>query len=174
MPTVTRVRYRPRRGRWWHDHGTLVAAGALIVALAFNTIAACQSARESRRQAEEAELSRLDAQIGVLTSVSAVFQQTDVALARTRAERASCRPSIELTEIEEAIILRHLKNYDYLAMLFNQPTWTMIAAERYWRPVMLRALAIAVSVFKADAVAEQFPELTKFGTGFAPPRLCGR
>jgi hypothetical protein len=166
----------PSSRRRWADLATLIALAGLIVTMVFNTIGVRRSVEQAEREAEQARIARHNAQVGMLTSLSSFLQRTEVALAQTRAADKRCRPQIQLSTRDRATILTQLQNYDYLAWLFNQPTWTMEQAKRYWGPNMLRAFDIANSVYSYPYVKREFEELEEFHkTGIEylpPPRPC--
>jgi hypothetical protein len=142
---------------------TLVAVAALAVTLFFNTLGVRQGVEQARQQAEQARQTSLHTEIGMLTSLSAYLQQTDVALTLTGAERHFHNPKVDLSTRETSKVLAQLQSYDYLAWLFNQKdVWKLSTAELYWKPRMLHALDIANSVYEAPAVARHFPELLRF------------
>lgn len=153
---------------WWADIATLVAFAGLLVTMVFNTLAVRESAKQSElqadeaaRSAEQARLTRLDAQIGMLTSLSSFLQQTSARVDRTRAPEKLCRPELKLSEPEVAALFTQVEGYDYLAWLFNQPTWTMESAKAYWAPDMLLALNMAARE-RPSIVNKRFPELARF------------
>ena len=92
------------RGRWWRDVATLVALAGLLGTMVFNTIGVRHTATESRKQAEQARLSRQDGQIALMTSLSTFLQDTDLALEQTRAGEKVCDPTIRLTRRERFAI----------------------------------------------------------------------
>jgi len=146
---------------------TLVAVAGLLVTMIFNTLAVRENARQSELQADEAARSaeharaaRLDTQIGMLTSLSTFFQQTAPAV--DRAGNKLCNPQLQLSAATRAELLRQVGGYDYLAWLFNQRTWTMESAKRYWGPGMMQAFQVAATQFRVDEVIETFPELARF------------
>jgi hypothetical protein len=160
----------PDRQRGWRDVATLIALAGVLVALAglvitmvFNTISVQQGVEQARDQAKQARQTSLHTEIGMLTSLSAYLQQTDVALTLTRAERHLQNPRVPLSAREKAKVLTQLQSYDYLAWLFNQrDVWKLSAARRYWKRRMLHAFKIATGVYDLSAVAKHFPELVHF------------
>jgi hypothetical protein len=150
-----------RRLRRW-DVATLVAIVGLLVTMVFNTMSARQSADQAKHSAEQARLGRIDSQAVMLTSLSSYLQRTNVALERLDADALRCNAVIEPSSKQRAAILTQLAAYDYLAWLFNQETWTMNAAKRYWGPSILRAHEIATGVFEVSDVQREFRELDHF------------
>jgi len=143
--------------------------------MVFNTIGVRHTATESRKQAEQARLSRQDGQIALMTSLSTFLQDTDLALEQTRAGEKVCDPTIRLTRRERFAIRRVVRNYDYLAWLFNQPTWDLDAATNYWSPHMVQAYVIASTVLSQPEVARRYVQLERFRvTRPQPVPDCGR
>jgi hypothetical protein len=154
---------------WWADIATILAVAGLLVTMIFNTLAVRDGARQSEFQAGEAatsarqaRLARLDAQVGMLTSVSAFLQQTAARVSETRAPEKLCHPELRLSKREVEALFTQVESYDYLAWLFNQRTWTMKSAEAYWAPDMLQAFNMAARERDSDALRKRFPELTRF------------
>lgn len=153
----------------WTNIATIVAVVGLLVTLVFNTLAVREGARQSELQADEAarsarqaRLARLDAQIGMLTSVSSFLQQTSAKVSETRAPDKLCRPELRLSKPAVASLFTQVESYDYLAWLFNQETWTMDSAKAYWAPDMLQAFNMAARERDPGALRERFPELMRF------------
>jgi hypothetical protein len=170
-----------QRRRWWRDVATLAALGGLLLALIFNTISVRQGtkqaslqAEQARQQAEEARRTRLHTQIGMLTSLSAYLQATDLALARTPIERYACDPTVRISKADRLTVLAQVQSYDYLAWLFNQRLWELDAAETYWRRSMLKALEFAEAVYEPPGVTRQFAELRRFREALPgiPKSIC--
>lgn len=159
-----------RRSRpWWADIASVVAVLGLFLTLVFNTLAVREGARQSKLQADEAaksarqaQLARLDAQVGMLTSVSSFLQQTSAAVSQTRAVEKLCHPELQLSRNAVKSLFTQVESYDYLAWLFNQPTWTMDSAKAYWAPDMLEAFNMAARERDSTALRKRFPELTRF------------
>lgn len=174
MPTkavLSQLEKHDERRRWWRDVATLAALGGLLLALIFNTISVRQGteqaslqAEQARQQAEEARRTRLHTQIGMLTSLSAYLQGTDLALAGTPIERYRCvgPPTVRISDGDRLKVLAQVQSYDYLAWLFNRRLWELDAAETYWRRGMLKALEYAEAVWEPPGVYEQFAELHRF------------
>ena len=153
----------------WTNIATIVAVVGLFVTLVFNTLAVREGARQSELQADEAarsahqaQLARLDAQIGMLTSVSSFLQQTTAKVSESRASQKLCHPEILLPKRDVAALFMQVESYDYLAWLFNQETWTMDSAKAYWAPDMLQAFNMAARERDPGALRERFPELMRF------------
>lgn len=184
MPAIGDGASAGRTRPWWAEVATLVAIGGLLVTLVFNTLAVRQSAQqaelqadEAARAAEQARLARLDAQVGMLTSVSSFLHETDASVAQTHAEDQLCRPELRLSPKARAELLTQIASYDYLAWLFNRGTWTMEAAKSYWGPNMVQAFDVGTGEYDHEYMRRAFPELFKFrvrqGNRLAAEPDCG-
>src|ERR1044072_6608372 len=140
--------------------------------MVFNTVGVRQNVTASRPQADQARLARQDGELALLTSLSTFLQDTDSALERTRAAEKACDPTIELTRQEELTIQRALRNYDYLAWLFNRPTWDLKAATQYWAPHMVLAYLSAAYGLGQRDTAKRYPELERFRVTLPAPQAA--
>jgi hypothetical protein len=155
------------------DIATWIALVGVLVTLLFNTAGVFLSVRqeklqvrEAARTAEYSRLSRIDAEFGMLTSVSALLNHTNVALT-TLARKHRCPRDRLASPAEAREVLAAISNYDYLAWLFNQPEWTSGSAKGYWRHNMAVVAALGTTVFSPAGLKQRFPDLAEFSKSFS-------
>ena len=148
-----------RRSR--RDLATLVALCGLLVTLGFNTYGVFSSRDAARAQADAAERTSLESQIGTLTSISSYLQQVDVGLDTARVFEA-CADGSSLSSRGEERVVAALTSYEYLAWLFRQPSWKLEDANRYWRRKMMRLFDLALQRLDPDAITRDFTELARY------------
>jgi hypothetical protein len=153
---------RAARRAEWRAAATMVALAGVLITLIFNTINVRSTTLQLKQAADDARASRMDAQVGMLTSLSLFLQARDIELSHTSAARKLCHPQITVAAGARAALTRQLKNYDYLAFLFNQPMWTLKAAKDYWAPSMIHAFDVATQVWDVPGVRRRFPQLERF------------
>jgi hypothetical protein len=163
-------RQRPhssRTGQWWRDVATLIALAGLIVTMVFNTVGVRDTARQAKLQADAALNTRLDAEAGLLTSMSSYLQENDLQLARPEIEQARCDPlDHPLSSREQLRVLATLSGFDYLAWLFNQNRWKLETAAGYWAPRMVYADDVAKNAFQYEEIEQRYVELNRFRSRF--------
>lgn len=150
--------------------GTLVAVVGLLVTLVFNTIGVW-------RDVESGQDARDTAQIALMTQLIAQSTEAELAIDATDAPEARCMtPSHgRLDTKEEAVLLRGLSYYEYVAFLLNHERLTIAGSRRYFGPRMIDAQFTGERLMSED-VREVYPELTKFRAtapaSLMPPPFC--
>jgi hypothetical protein len=160
-----------KRGRhWWREIGTLVAVTGLLITLVFNTIGVW-------RDVESGQDARDTAQISLMTQLIAQSTEAEAAIDATDAPEARCQtPSHGLLDPkEEAVLLRGLSYYEYVAFLLNHERLTIDGSRQYFGPRMIDAQFTGERLMSED-VRVVYPELTRFREraprSLMPPEFC--
>jgi hypothetical protein len=143
----------------------------LIVTLVFNTLGVWF-------QLDEARQSKDVSQLGLVTELNTIAQQSEEKINATDLPDKRCDgdQTGELRDREEAVLAAALKNYDYLAWLFARDHVTLGDANDYLAPAMIDAYQFGGVFIPAAYLARDYPNLKRFRDTrpkrLWPPDVC--
>jgi type II secretory pathway pseudopilin PulG len=147
----------------WSSVGAVIGALAAIAGIWFSSLSVYQQLRQQRVDARVQRQASAAAQLGLLTQLTASARAAFAKINAGDLPEKACTDAGPPTKVQEADIIDALATLDYLAWLqINGQMKDLPQGERFWRPSVVQAHALAGKLVGADVIAAQFPSLAAY------------